>query len=29
MNQLPMFKGAQCYDLQNSEWLEKRVVTSK
>ena len=26
MNKLPMFKGAQCYDLQNSEWLEKRVV---
>jgi perosamine synthetase len=26
MNKLPMFKGAQCGDLTNSEWLEDRVV---
>jgi len=26
MNKLPMFKGMQCGDLTNSEWLENRVV---
>ena len=26
MNKLPMFKGAQCDDLKNSEWLDERVV---
>lgn len=26
MNKLEMFKGAQCSDLSNSEWLEERVV---
>jgi perosamine synthetase len=26
MNKLPMFKGAQCGDLTNAEWLEDRVV---
>ena len=26
MNELPMFKDAQCGDLTNSEWLEDRVV---
>jgi len=26
MNQLPMFKDAQCADLKNSEWLDERVV---
>jgi perosamine synthetase len=26
MNKLTMFKGAQCDDLKNSEWLDKRVV---
>ena len=26
MNKLTMFKGAQCDDLKNSEWLDERVV---
>ncbi len=26
MNKLSMFKNSQCEDLQNSEWLYKRVV---
>ena len=26
MNKLPMFKNCQCDDLQNSNWLEERVV---
>ena len=26
MNKLSMFEGAQCGDLENSEWLEQRVV---
>jgi perosamine synthetase len=26
MNKLPMFKNAQCGDLKNSKWLDKRVV---
>ncbi len=26
MNELPMFKNAQCDDVKNSEWLKERVV---
>ena len=26
MNELPMFKDAQCGDLKNSKWLEERVI---
>jgi perosamine synthetase len=26
MNKLPMFKYAQCGDLENSRWLEERIV---
>ena len=26
MNELPMFKDAQCGDLKNSKWLKERVV---
>ena len=26
MNELPMFKDAQCSDLKNSKWLKERVV---
>ena len=26
MNNLPMYKDAQCYNLKNSKWLSERVI---